>query len=201
METLDHDYTMHTAAQSDADKALAVRFFSMPIQNDVKTVEEGRPIFDDTDMVEIRIRGDRNNITCRPVRDQDKSRFREAYRAYKDGAKASETGTPLSEWPIASASMVEELKYLGFHTVEHVANASEAALARVPGLHTLKQRAAAFIEFAKGGAPMERMQSELDKERSAREASEAQLADLSRRMAEMEAKQATEVKAAKPVAK
>lgn len=191
METLDHDYTLH-AGSGKADEALAVKFYIAPIRNSFKSEEAGRPIYEDTEMIEIRVRGDRNNVVQRPVREEDKRRFRDQFRAYKDESFVLSEGTPLKEWPSASASMVEELKYLGFQTVEHVAEASDTACGRMPGLLSLKQKAAAYLELAKGGAPLEKMQSELDNVKSENAALQAQLADMNRRITEMQAQGAVQ---------
>lgn len=61
-----------------------------------------------------------------------------------------------------SASMVEELKYFGFFTVEQVAEASDSVCGKIPGLTSMKNRAKVFLEFAKGAAPTEKLQSEVE---------------------------------------
>lgn len=182
LQEADFDHRQFAPGAKDADASLAVRFFMMPLQDDVKSDSEGRPIFQDTEMVEIRVRGDRNNIIQRPVRPEDKKRFRDAYRDFKDGNEQALTGTPLKEWPHMSASMIEELKYLGFHTVEQLAQASDAVISKVPGLGTMKQRAQAFLDFAKGGAPLEQMARDLEQSKAAQAAAERLASDMSSRM-------------------
>lgn len=203
LEELDFDHNLFgQAANQKGDENLAVRFYTAPIRNDHKSTEAGRPIYDDTEMVEIRVRGDRNNIVQRPVRPDDKRRFRDAYRAYQDGQKALDSGTPLAEWPIASASMVEEMKYLGFFTVEQLAQANDSVCGQVPGLTTLKQKASAYLELAKGAAPIEKLQTEVESQKSRAEAAEAQVRDLAARMGALEAqlKVTAQAPAAQPAA-
>lgn len=187
-EELDFDHRDMTKAEGDVDKNLAVRFYKMPLKNESESDKAGRPIYDDVDMIEIRVRGDRHNVIIRPTRPGDKKRFRGIWKEYEEGVTAKVTGTPLAEWPPMSASMVEELKYLQFFTVEQLAEANDDVCSRVPGLVGLKNKARAFIEFAKGAAPIEEMQRKLDAERSAREASENMVKDLVARVAAMEAK-------------
>ena len=98
METLDFDHNVFTQQSREADKSLAVRFFTMPIKDDEASAKEGRPIFKDTTMVEIRTRGARNEVVHKPVDQQIKQRFAEAWRAYEQGVKMVEDGTPLAEW-------------------------------------------------------------------------------------------------------
>lgn len=202
MDGLDFDdsqFVNPQTAQQDAN--LAVRFYTAPIQNQAKSVDEGRPIFDDTEMVEIRVRGDRNNIVQRPVREEDKRRFRDAYKAYTEGSAQLASGTPLAQWPIMSDSMVEELKYMGFYTVEQVSTASDSVCGKVPGLTSMKQKAAAFLELAKGAAPLEKLQEELNATKSTNEALQAQIVELGRRLAEQEKQAAAPAAPAAPAKK
>lgn len=190
LEEIDYDVSVFSEASRQADKNLAVRFFVMPMQNDVKTTEQGRPIFDDTEFVEIRVRGDRNNIINRPARDEDRRRFRDAYLSFKDQRKELDSGTPLSQWPIMSMSMVEELKYLGFHTVEQVSEASEQACAKVSGLTSLRQKAKIYLEHANGGAPLEKLAADNKALQDQLAAMQAQMAEMSRRLEAQAAPQA-----------
>ena len=182
MEEIDYDVGIFAAQSREADKTLAVRFYMMPLHNEVKSIDEGRPIFDDTVFVEIRVRGDRNNIIQRPAREEDKKRFRDAFVAFKDHVKEAESGTPLAQWPIMSMSMVEELKYFGFTTVEHVAQADDSACSRMNGLTTLRQKARIFMEHAKGGAPVEKLADENKDLRNRLEAAERLLGEMSARL-------------------
>jgi len=183
MEELDHDWRQH---QQGGDENLAVRFFIAPMENAEKSLEAGRPIFDDTEMIEIRVRGDRNNIVNRPVRPEDKKRFRDQWRAYNDDRQEAESGTPLSQWPAASASFVEEMKYLGFRTVEHIASANDAVCSNVVGLTLMRERARSFLEFAKGNAPTDQLNAKVAELTSQLEAERANKADLAKRLEDAE---------------
>lgn len=182
---LDFDHNAFTN-QSQQATNLATRFFVMPVKNEEKSVQEGRPIYDDVEMVEVRVRGDRNNISHKPVDADIKRRFAQAYQAYKMDAEVLTSGTPLKEWPHAGAALVEEMKHLGFVTVEQLAEANDSVCQRVPGLAGLKQRAAAYLLLAKGAAPLEKMQAQLEEEKSKREVLEAQVAELSKLLAAKE---------------
>jgi hypothetical protein len=187
-DVLEFDHNVFSAQQAESDKTLAVRFFKQPLKDEVASTEHARPIYNDTEMVEIRVRGDRNNIIIRAVRSDDIRRFRGAYMEFKDGAKAAASGTPLAEWPIMSSSMVEELKYLGFHTVEQLAEANDAAMSKVPGLSTMKNRAKAFLEFAKGISPLEKIQADMAAMQNANEVRDRQLAESQAAYTELDKK-------------
>lgn len=186
METLDYDFQVFSQQSREADKNLAVRFFVLPMKDEEASAKEGRPIFKDVVHVEIRVRGDRNNIVHQPVDENIKRRFPEAWRAYQQGEELVNQGTPLAEWPSMSKSMVEEMKYFGFYTVEHIANARDDVISRFPGLRSIQQKAKAFLELAAGNAPLERLHAELEKRDSTIAAQKAQMEDLAARLAELE---------------
>lgn len=157
METLDYDHSLH---QTDAgDAKLNVLFYQSFLRNEAKTQAEGRPIFDDVPFTKIFMPGDRTNIIDRPTRQEDKIRFPKQWARFTNAQEQRAEGTPLAEWPLVTRGQVEELKYLGFTTVEQVAAASD----NIPymGLQGLKQKAALFIEVAKGNtAPTEKLIAE-----------------------------------------
>lgn len=182
MDTADFDLKDFDPRHAEADKALLVRFFTQPLRNEEKSIQEGRPIFDDTEMVEIRVRGEKDNVVVREIRPDDKRRFRDAYKHFREGKTLAESGTPLSAWSVMSASQVEELRYLGFYTVEHVADAADSAVSKFPGMQSLKNRAKLFLEAAKGNAPLEKLSKSLEEKQNEIEALKAQMAAMAKTM-------------------
>ncbi|HEY3476586.1 MAG TPA: hypothetical protein VGK56_18360 [Anaerolineales bacterium] len=181
METYELD---HSVFQSNkGDESLFVHFYMHFIQDEEKTKEEGRPIFKDTEFVKIFSPGDRSNVIDRPVRPSDTVRFPRQYAAFKNKDNAQAIGTPLDQWPIITRAMAEELKYLGFQTVEQIANARDSVLGTHAGLRDLSHKAKAFIEIAKGNtAPIESMQAELKDAQAQIRARDDALAALTARL-------------------
>ena len=189
MEALEYDHAIFNAQQAVQDATLFARFYIQPLRDDVASAKEGRPIYNDTEMVEIRVRGDRNNIVIKPVTDEHRRRFRQQYDDFKRfGENSQVKGTPLKEWPIMSASMAEELKFFVFQTVEQVAEANDAVCSKMPGLTTMKNRAKIFLEFSKGAAPAERLQGEVEKLTNALEVEQRNNRDLQVAFLELERK-------------
>ena len=84
----------------NGDDTLLVRFFSHPRQNQSKSEAEGRPIFEDTDYIEIMQPGNKDSIIKRPATEMDKQRFAEHFRKYE--ARQSEDhveGTLIEQAP------------------------------------------------------------------------------------------------------
>lgn len=180
MDTYEYDHSVF--ASDKGDTALYVQFYMHFLKNEPRSLEEGRPIFDDTEFVKIFTPGDRTNIIDRPVRPSDKIRFSKQYAAFKNNQEVQATGTPLSEWPIITRAMAEELKYLGFQTVEQIAGMSDGTAGSKAGLVDLKNKANAYLEVAKGNtAPIEEMTTKMkdleSKIRVLTEALEAQKAN------------------------
>jgi hypothetical protein len=163
MQTIDYDYTIHQRPGA-GDENLLVKFYFDAVKDDMATAKEGRPIFKEMEMVDIRIPGSRDNIVVRPVREKDKQRFPRHYAAFKQRMESSEklVGTPLDQWPLLTKSQVEELKFFNIRTVEHLAGAPDSTGQKFMGFNSMKQKAADFIKAASAAAPLAQMREELD---------------------------------------
>jgi uncharacterized protein YoxC len=160
------DNTIDSAADNPrfaGDANLFVRFFNHPHPHKQKTLEEGRPIFEDRAYIEIIVPGDRGNSVNRPVRDQDKRRFPRLWQQFQQGANQTQIGTPLEAWPGITRAHVEELKYFKIFTVEQLAQVPDNIAQRFMGINVLQQKARDFIEASKGMAMTDEMRNELSK--------------------------------------
>lgn len=102
-----------------------VKFFYAYNENEEKSLKEGRPIFDEIPSISIQWPG--MDETVRRIEPQDINEYPEAYARFKANSEPVTEGTPLSEWAMMNGSAMRELQYLGFKTVEQVANASDEA--------------------------------------------------------------------------
>lgn len=159
MDSLDYDHTVH---QSDAgDAKLHVTFYMHFIQNMKKSEAAGHPVFDDVPFTRIFMPGDRTNIIDRPTRDSDQLRWPGQWMRFQKGQEQRADGMPISEWPIVTRGQAEELKHLGFSTVEQIAEANDNI--NFMGIQTLKAKARAFLEVSKGStAPIEKLTKQVE---------------------------------------
>ena len=156
-----------------------VEFYIHPRQNNAKTLEEGRPIFDDTEYVRKMTPGDKDNIIERPVRPTDKAEFPGQYAAIKNGQTDPVTsGTPLKMWPQVTRGMCEELAFFKIFTVEQLADVSDSNAQKFMGMVSLRQSARHFVEAAKGSAPLNQLRAEI-------EAKDAKIADLTDKLGDV----------------
>jgi len=169
------DYDIRDFENIDDTKGLYVRFYIHPVQNDAKTADAGRPIFDDVEFVEIVVAGCSTNIVRRPVEDPDKRRFSRQYELFKQGDMDQLCGTPLTEIPWVTASQREELMYMRVRTVEQLADLNDQVCTRIPGTYDLKRRAAEWIKKASDAAPFEALHKENEELKARLAALEASL--------------------------
>lgn len=158
---------------------LFVRFGLHPRRDEAKSLEEGRPIFEDVEYIEIMVPGDKSNTIHRPVTPADRNRFRAQYQAWKSGEdQDAATGTPLKAWPAITAAQVREIEHYNCRTVEQLATMSDSNLQGVGPILALRQKARDFIEAAKGTAPMQKLRAENETLRNEMAALKAQVAEL-----------------------
>ena len=162
------------------DEKLFVIFYKGVQHDEGASTEAGRPIYRDVDMVRIYTPGDRNNVVDRPVRDSDKSRWPKQYAAFRSGADeaAQLIGTPLTDWPGVGRAMSEELRYFGIRTVEQLADATDAAAMKVPGLYQLKKAAVIWLDRSKATAEAMKATAELERAQAQREADQRTISEL-----------------------
>jgi hypothetical protein len=164
MLTYEHnpeEFNANTAAAAAADGRLYVEFYWHYVQDKAKSEEEGRPIFRDCEFIRIMSPGDRNNIIDRELSDFDRRRFAQRYAAWKANADASQDiGTKLEEWPLVTRSKVQEYKYFGIRTVEHLAEANDAVATRLPGLQADKEKAKFWLAKTADTKAAEAMKAE-----------------------------------------
>jgi hypothetical protein len=163
MQTFDSDIThFDTRNPYVGDEKLPVRFYMGAIQNDEATEREGRPIYVDTECIQIF--NSKDNIIDRPVRDSDRKRWPAAYGAWKQGGdgEPGATGTRLSHWPLMTRAQVEEFKFFKVYTVEQLADLPDSTVQKIHGATKLKQLAQLAVEAAKGEEPFRRLRAELE---------------------------------------
>jgi len=100
-----------------------VKFFYSYNENREKSLAEGRPIFDEIPSISIQWPG--MDETVRRIEPRDIQDYPELYARFKAGSEPVTEGTPLAEWPMMSGSAMRELNYLGFKTVEQLANSTD----------------------------------------------------------------------------
>jgi hypothetical protein len=152
-----------SVARYAMDSKLMVNFYVRAVQNNFKTSQEGRPIFDEVEFIRIIIPGDTKTIIDTKVNPEYRHRFADKYERFQKGLAQAQSGTPLEVWPQMTVGQVAELKAMHISTVEQLADLSDVLAQKIMGSHQLRQKAQAFLEAAAGEAQNSKMAAELEK--------------------------------------
>lgn len=162
----------------DPDDALVPLFKVVAMENKAKSLIEGRPIFEDVEVVEIRKPGSRDwsphlatefshwqddPITGGQVKVTYAERFSRQYRQFKAEGTQTKVGTPLDQVPFLTEARRAELRALNVYTVEQLVAVDGQELKNLgAGGRDLKNKAIEYVEESKATAPKMQMQSELE---------------------------------------
>ena len=187
--TFDDANNFNNRARFAADSKLFVTFHVVPVINNFKSAQEGRPIYEEHEYITIIIPGESKTVVDTPVNDEFKSRFREQYARFKSGLEQSITGTPLEMWPQMTVGLCAELKAVNVRTVEQLAALDDSKASKFMGFHDLRRRAQAFLDAAQGEAASNKLTIELEKRDAEIETLKAQMAQILQATAGKKAKE------------
>jgi len=180
-DDLDFVMNFEDAQQSDADKKLLAMFYTDVVKNEAKSIDAGRPIFDNITLIRIITPGSRDTFVG-DATPEYQARFPQQWARFKANRDQSEdSGTPLNMLPWLQQNQVAEFKALGCHTVEQLVGMSDAVSQKFMGHLQIKQRAQEFLDLAKEKAPGLRLKAELEKR-------DAEIAELKATVAALVAK-------------
>ena len=162
--TIDYNMDFQDNQQAEADKRLLVHFYKEAIQNNFKTKEAGRPIFDEFDFVKVMAPGSRDTVVTRVADGSDYARrFPTQWAQYKARQEQSLTGTPLSQVPWLTVGQIAEFNAVNCRTVEQLVGMPDNLSQKFMGHFQIKQRAQVYLDAAKSAAPALKLQAELEK--------------------------------------
>lgn len=163
---------------SKSDAQLVVTFRADKVKNEAKSVEAGRPIYDDIELCEVRTAGDRETVKVFPahafhqwIRNEEgeqeqityAQRWSEQYRRFKERRAQIQEGTPLSELPFLTEAQRSTLKALNVHTAETLASIDGPRLKTLGmGGREWKNQAQAYIDNASGSANVTAMAAKIE---------------------------------------
>jgi len=165
-------------ANRDPDDALVVLFKHIAKRDDAKTLKEGREIFEDIEVCEIRSPGSKdvkvfpalavtrwvdNPYTGEQTQQTYAERFKHQYQQFKRDAAQTKTGTPIDRVPFLTAGRRAELRAQNIYTLEQLADIDGSELKNLgPGGRDMKNKATEYIADSKSSAPTLQLQAELE---------------------------------------
>lgn len=124
-------------------EVVATEVETNPRTGEVK-VKKREPKDKVVEFVQIITPGDKNEVD-QPAEDWHRREFWPQYKAFRDG-KTAPIGMPIEEANFVSSNVTTELKYLGVHTVEQLADASDYLCNQVPNGWEMREFARAFAK-------------------------------------------------------
>jgi hypothetical protein len=165
----------------DPDDGIVVIFKNMAAKNEGKTIEAGRPIYDDIEVCELHYPGSKNfgvypstafsHWVDGPDGERVKltyaERFKRQYQQFKSQAQQTTTGTPLAYATFLTEGKRAELRALNVYTIEALAAVDGQELKNLgAGGREWKNKAIEYLENAKVHAVDTRLMAELEALRS-----------------------------------
>ena len=146
-------------------------FFMRIILDPVQTREQGRDVHKEIEWVDLFIVGDKFTKPSRKVSEDDKRRWPDEYKAFKEGSDAPLNGTSITEWSVLSRSRAADLKSMHIRTVEDLASLDDSAIQRIGmGAREMVGKAQKFISAQDDNADLRQQNAELMKRIEALEA-------------------------------
>ena len=140
-----------------------VSFYDREVQNQFKSEQEGRPIFEMKCYIRKVPPGDKLVEIDRKASKQDFLRFPQEYEMYMKRQTTPVNGTPLEAWAQITRAQVAEYKALNIFTVEQLAELPDGYGHKIMGFQGWKQKAQSFLMAAKGQGEFDKLQTELRK--------------------------------------
>jgi hypothetical protein len=126
-----------------------VKFLNVVRKNEAKSQQAGRDIYDEIPSISIQWPG--GDETVRAIDEKDKVEHPQLWAAFTAGIGPVQSGMPLKEWTRVTASAVHELAYLGFRTVEQLAEANDEVKRRMGPLGKYIKEAQEWLAAANSG--------------------------------------------------
>ncbi len=164
-----------------------VRFYRRWVQNNSKSEQEGHPVGEEFDYVEIRGLGQDKTVVDRKAEVKDQIEYSREWDLYQRGLEQVAEGTPLREWPVMTHGEIVRLNSYGVHTIEAMVALSDAGLQQIgPGTRQLQLRAKAFLEEDAPKAAMANLRVQNDELRAEKERFTNENLRLQARIVELE---------------
>lgn len=159
-----------------SNDALLVPTFRVNVApNAAESAKQGRPIFQEMEVCEIRFAADKQKVAVFPAHEAEPNATRERgetvtyamlyadqYRKFKAEVAQDVSGTPLAEAPFLTEAKRRELKALNIHTVEALAALDGTPLKQLGmGGREFKNQAQAYLDNARGSADVTAMAAEI----------------------------------------
>lgn len=163
--TLRGDFNPDTGfgALGDDSKVLA-KFYMRSMLDAIASQEAGRPIKRDVAHIQIIQPGEsRLSVYDQPATNQDIERFYDKWQKFQRGLEQAPDGSPISLLFPESPAIQDNLKSLGFHTIEQLANAPDSGIQNIGmGGQQWREKAKTYLAQADKGKDYHGLSARVD---------------------------------------
>lgn len=164
-----------------------VFFYEAQVKNNFKSTQAKRPIFEPRVKIKKLVPGDSRLVIDTYARETDFEQFPVEYARFQQKKANTVEGTPLEAWGAINDSQKAEFRALNIFTVEQFANLPDETASRIMGLHELRKKARAFVMAQEAGDRLVKMEEEA-RAAAEKEAKQQEIiAELTSRLAALEA--------------
>jgi len=151
---LDHDITKLAKTPVESTDGLFVLFHHETRKNEQASEEAGKPIYEAVPYVEIIAPGNDKERINRRVKEEDKKRWPNEWRAFEEGREAPDfDGLPVTEWPQVDRAIARTLHESNIFTVEQLAEVPDVNLQALGmGMMNLRNKARKWVKEQRGSA-------------------------------------------------
>ena len=149
---LDHDLTKLAKMPVESTDGLFVIFHHETRKDEEASEEAGKPIYKAVPYIEIIAPGNDKERINRRVKEEDKRRFPNEWRAFEEGREAPDfNGMPVTEWPQVDRAIARTLHESNIFTVEQLAEVPDVNLQTLGmGMMNLKSKAKKWVKASRG---------------------------------------------------
>jgi hypothetical protein len=149
---LDHDLTKLARMPVESTDGLFVIFHHETRKDEEASAEAGKPIYKAIPYVEIIAPGNDKERINRRVKEEDKKRFPNEWKAFEEGREAPDfNGMPVTEWPQVDRAIARTLHESNIFTVEQLAEVPDVNLQTLGmGMMNLKSKAKKWVKASRG---------------------------------------------------
>lgn len=152
-----------TVQYGGGDRNMVVMFYTKAVQNPQKSLQNGRPIFEDQVYVRIHPPGERLNIVDRPANGNDKRRWPVQWMQFHENREQTPDGTPIDLLYPDQPSVAASLRASNVHTIEQCAELSALAIETIGmGAQHHVNAAKKYLEASQKGVGANQLRKELE---------------------------------------
>lgn len=145
------------------DKAMVVMFFKKALHNPAKSLETGRPYYDEKVYVRIHPPGERLNIIERAAKGDDARRWPNQWAQFSQNKEQIPEGTPIGHLYPDKPSIEATLRASGVFTIEQCADLSGHAIDNVGmGAQAWVNAAKKYLDYANKGVSAAKFRAEME---------------------------------------